>query len=156
MAALPLLERFTEARLGGGEFFLQLMKLVFRLFDLSVHRLGVLGFQLLPIAIGFLKFLLRGIELLLNRLRELQRSSAQFLIQSLLLMTHAGLQNFFVRHPSEIPSQSKPFQQHDGPLRRIKMPRFDTVPIVILKGVMKIVISLAEREQGGDSAVAGR
>ena len=108
MALLPFFKRLPKAGLGEVDFLIDGSEFLLRFLNLLAHRLHVLGFDLLPMVIGFLKTCLRRVEPLRHRFRQLKGQRIQFLLQALVLVVDPGLKNLFLRDPAQIARQPEP------------------------------------------------
>lgn len=138
---------------GGPEFFLRLHEFPLQLgqplprgFQLFLNGLAIGGLAQFPMAVRVLKQYLRGLEACLDGLGQSgPRRALDPLCQQSLLFRYLGQDNPLLRHPAKLAHQPQPVQQPDRPFGRIELPRFDPVPVVMLKSVMEIMITLSKR-----------
>ena len=73
-----------------------------------------------------------------------------------LVLAHLGFDDALFGHGAQVADEADFFQNPDRPFGGIELPGFHAVAVVVLKLVVKIVIALAEGEDGHEKAVAGR
>src|SRR5262249_16943314 len=72
-----------------------------------------------------------------------------------LLLRDLGEEHLLIRNTAEFPHQSGFVEQPNAPFGGIKLPRFDSIPVVMLKSVMEIVVTLPEGKPGHQGTVPG-
>ena len=65
-------------------------------------------------------------------------------------------EDFFLWHGAEVAGETEFVQNPDRPLGGIVLPRFDTIPVVILELMVEVVVALAKGENRHEEAVARR
>ena len=132
----------------GGEF-------VAGSVDFSVDGAGVFAFECFPLSEGLLEAHLSGLEMVTNGLGDGLGLGLQLGGQLPLLFGDFREEDSFLRDASEVSGEAELMQDPDGPFGGVELPWFHPVAIVVLEGVMKVVITFAEGEEGHQTAVSG-
>src|SRR5262245_38361722 len=152
----PLAHGSAKASTGFAKVLLEVVQFLARRFHFRFSGQTIRGLALFPIGGGQVQPLLCGMKHPLNRFGD--RGGCAFELRGELLLPLSDFcqEDRFLRHEPELADQSDLAQQPDAPLGRIELPRFHTVAVIVLKGVVKVVVTLAEREPRQDGAVARR
>ena len=92
----------------------------------------------------------------MDRVGDRSGLGEQFGFQQAIMLGDLRFEDFFLWHGAEIAGQTEFVENPDRPLGGIVLPRFDTIPVVILELVVEVVVALAEGENRHEEAVARR
>jgi hypothetical protein len=151
----PVADGGAEPVGGEMEFALEFGHFFAGGLELTVEGLGILGFDFFPVGEGVVELLLSGLEPGTEGFRGGERASFEFFGEAPLLFGDFGEENAFGGDASQVFNKAGFVKEPDAPFGGIELPWFGAVPVIVLEGVMKVVITLAEGEQGHDGAVAG-
>jgi hypothetical protein len=153
---LPITDRGAKPVFGVMKFALQLEKFLSGSFDLAIDGAGMFELKLFPMREGLLEPELRRVKPGTDGVGDGMRPGIQGGGEAPLLFSDFSQEDSFLRYTPEVLGEAEAMENPDGPLGGIELPRFHSVTVVMLEGMVKVVVALAKRKESHETAVAGR
>jgi hypothetical protein len=150
----PIADGGAKPVSGVAKFALQFGEFLTGSFDLAIDGAGMFGLDLFPMSEGLLEPELSRVKPGTDGLGDGMRPGIQGGGETPLLFGDFGQEDSFLRDTTEVLGEAEAMKDPDGPFGGIELPRFHSVAVVMLEGMVKVVITFAEREEGHQTAVA--